>query len=72
MFEEIQQLHPIVRFRNQFYVFLNGQGRFDAGPEKGMIICNGYFDGMAWLWSFHTILVFTKDSWIGLPYIPAK
>src|ERR1700733_698015 len=29
-----------------------------------MIIRNGYFNGLAGLWSFHTILEFTGGSWI--------
>src|SRR6185312_8323844 len=62
VFEEIEQLHAVIRFRNQFHVFLNGKSCFHASPEQGMIIRNGYFDGLAGLWSFHTILVFYMSN----------
>ena len=34
-----------------------------------MIICNGYFDGLVQLWSFHTILYFTLGLDKGTGYL---
>ncbi|GGB22680.1 hypothetical protein GCM10011511_53270 [Puia dinghuensis] len=53
--EQVEQLHSIVSFRYQLYIFLYGKSRLDPGPEKGMIIGYGNFDCLVKLGSFHTI-----------------
>src|ERR1700754_1671466 len=71
--EQIQQLHAVVCFRDQFDILLDGKCCFNSGPEKSVIICNSNFYRLVELWSFHTILVFYKTGQLDkLPNIPAN
>jgi len=47
--------YTILRLSFGANILLHGEGCFHTGPEQGMIICNGNFNRLAGLWSFHTI-----------------
>jgi hypothetical protein len=44
---------------DQLNVFFYGKGRFHPRPEKGMIVCYSYLNGLIQIRSFHTIMYFT-------------
>src|SRR5579859_3305277 len=60
MFEQVQQLHAIISLSDQFHVLFHSQGSFHTRPEKGVIISNGYLNGLIQLRSFHTIMYLTS------------
>lgn len=44
MFQQVQQLHAIIRFGHHPDILMHRQGRLYAGPEEDMVVRDGYAD----------------------------
>jgi hypothetical protein len=57
VFEQVKQLHPIVRLGYQFHIFTAHEGSSYAGAEERMVVGDGYFNRPVDFEIFHTVII---------------